>query len=85
MTDEMKLLRALCEVLGFKVKVNLDYKRRKEPESSAMRYNNGRPDHERVLIAEGFTSKLLIDEEGNYTSKLKVPEISYSLTRIGEE
>jgi len=84
MTEEMKLLRALCEALGFEVKVNLDYKERKESQNSAMRYNDGRHDHDRTLKADGPTNKLIIDEEGNYTSVLKVPETSYSLTAIGE-
>ena len=83
MTDEMKLLRALCEALGFEVTANCDYKERKEPESAAMRYNDGRIGHDRVLKSGGFTNKLLIDEEGNYTSALRVPEISYSLTPKG--
>jgi len=77
MSEEMKLLYAMCEALGFDVSVNLDYKERKESQNSAMRYNDGRLDHDRTLKAEGATNKLIIDKDGKYTSVLKKPETSY--------
>ena len=80
MSEEMKLLRALCEALGFEVKVNCDYKERKEAKGAAMRYNDGHLHHDRVLKAEGHTNKLLIDKDGKYTSVLKKPETSYTVS-----
>jgi len=77
MTEEMKLLTALIDVLGFDVITDLDYQERKETLNSAMRYNDGRVDHNRSLASKGPFSELEIDKDGMYTSVLKQPEISY--------
>ena len=72
MTQEMKLLYALCDALGFDVEVNLDYMERKESKESAMQYKQGRVGMDRVLAAS---------ENGDYTSLLVSPVVDYKLTR----
>ena len=81
MSQEMKLLTALCEALGFEVVTDLDYKERKECQSVAMEINLGQYNGDRVLMSEGQQCKLRIDKNGLYTSLLKSPVVSYSLKR----
>ena len=80
MTNEMKLLYALCEALGFEVEIILDYKERKESKDSAMRYNQGTPGMDRVLACTGPNQTLHIDENREYTSLLINPIVDYKLT-----
>jgi len=80
MTQEMKLLYALCDALDFDVEVNIDYMERKESKKSAMQYNQGRGGMDRVLAARNDGS-LDIDENGYYTSLLVSPVVDYKLTR----
>ena len=77
MSEEMKLIRALCDALGFEVKTDLDYQERKETQNAAMRYNDGRQGHDRRLVVIGPHGMLDVDKDGMYTSVLKEPEISY--------
>jgi len=79
MTNEMKLLTALCEALGFEVEVNLDSSERKEFADSAMQYNTGCGFQGRRLKASGKDLKLDIDTDGYYTSYLIEPITTYAL------
>jgi len=81
MTNEMKLLQALCEALGFEVETTLDYQERKESKEAAMKINTlpvgGNP--ERVLATIGNGVMLDIDEGEIYTSLLINPIVDYKL------
>jgi hypothetical protein len=82
MTQEMKLLMALTEALGFDLEVIIDRKERKEEKHNAMEYNKGFgfPAKDRILTSTGPHGMLDIDEDGLYTSVLKVPTVDYKLT-----
>ena len=90
MSEEMKLLMALCDALGFAVEVERDRKERKERHSDAMKHNTGpfEKGTDRALKCEPVSNhpfdqgKLLIDDEGLYTSYLIDPIRSYKLTKI---
>jgi hypothetical protein len=79
MSDEMKLLRALCDALGFEVETTLDYAPRRENKTTAMAYNSGRTGMDRCLASSGPHNKLDIDENGDYTSLLKSPIVEYKV------
>ena len=82
MTDEMKLLMALCDALGFGVEVTMDREPRKETKEMAMCHNTGIgwPHTDRRLVCEDHHSgRLLIDKDGLYTSELRDPIVSYKL------
>ncbi len=81
MSEEMKLITALCEALGFEVVVKHDRKERKEHKDAAMRYNNIGLSLERALATKGPVNMFEIDEDGMYTSYLIEPEISYELIK----
>jgi len=85
LSEEMKLLRSLCEALGFDVTVDFDYQEQKETQEQFLKHI----DHVRMFphahkdrhfITDG-TQAYLIDDEGNYTSELKKPISSYILTK----
>lgn len=78
MTDEMKLLMALCDALGFKVETLLDYKEMKVSKSEAMPYNMGYTNQ--IWTLDSNSGELAIDEDGMYTRMLTNPEVSYKLT-----
>ena len=90
MSEEMKLLMAMCDALGFAVEVNRDYKEQKESKSNAMRHNTGAFEKgtDRNLVCEPESGGpfcqgiLLIDDDGLYTSRLIDPILSYKLTKI---
>ena len=77
MTEEMKLLRALCEALGFDVVVNRDFKERQEPKRSAKFINENILGERRITVRNGA---YVLDKDGMYTSRLVEPETSYTLT-----
>jgi hypothetical protein len=83
MSDEMKLLYAMCKGLGLEVKVTLDYEERKETYESAMIYNTGYPGASRKLKADPNTNELCIDDDGKYTSVLIKPIASYTCVPKG--
>ena len=66
MSDEMKLLEALCDALGFDVKRDIDYQPRVE---SSMR-SSDRPD----------SGRRCVHDQGTFTSYLTDPLVSYTLT-----
>lgn len=82
MTNEMKLLLAICDALRLDVKTIVDTKERKEKKSEAMRHNKGFgfPCTGRRLKTLNHTDKLDIDNEGLYTSYLIDPDISYKVS-----
>lgn len=79
MSPEMKLLTALCDALGFEVMAEIDHDERKEQETFAMEINSFHYNGPRVLVAEGPHNRLVIDGDGHYTSRLKIPIVSYTL------
>jgi hypothetical protein len=86
MSEEMKLLMALCDAMGFAVEVETDYNERKEKRDAAMLHNRGvgYPETGRGLrIKPGSVCAMLdIDEDGMYTSYLTKPITSYKLTPL---
>ena len=81
MSDEMKLLRALCDALGFEVETTLDYAPLKEGRDATLRYNVIHLGQERFrrLAASGPDNKLDRDEDGYYTSLLIEPIVNYKV------
>jgi len=88
MSEEMKLLKELCNALGFEVGTIIDRKERKEHGDNVMRYNKGigYPEQDRRLLGgKGKHGDMLdIDEDGMYTSYLIKPVINYKLTKREE-
>lgn len=74
MSNEMKLLTALCDALGFDVVVDIDYQPRKESQTSAMIHNQSHTKTDRMLKGGQM---LDIDEDGMYTSILRIPIVNY--------
>lgn len=86
MSNEMKLLMALCDAMGFSVETILDYKEREEGKDAAQKYNKGigfpNPDGRRLRCgAGGFGDMLERTDKGGYISQLIQPEISYRVMR----
>jgi len=90
MTNEMKLLTALCEALGFEVVIKRDYQETKVPRKMAqdmIRHNQFflDPGHLHLVRfktkveTKSLMNTYVIDEDGNYTSMLVEPVISYEL------
>ncbi len=75
MSNEMKLITALCEALGFEVEQSLDYKetREKHKLSTMSIHCNIR---ENVIKSDGSYD---VDGHGNYLVRLIDPEITYKL------
>ena len=82
-TNEMKLLTALCEALGFEVEIERDYQEAKITYNEFKLFNENIPGMERLRVksANGIYD---IDESGMYTLMLKEPILSYKLVRREE-
>lgn len=81
MSDEMKLLMALCDALGFDVETKYDYKERRISKTHAMQINRGYNVSPKLsLQTNGRHNMLDIDDDGMYLARLEKPIISYSLT-----
>ncbi len=85
MTNEMKLLMALCDALGYKVETIVDWKESKIDKAESKRlgqlYNPKRKVW-RLALTEGRSGlRYEIDEDGMYTKMLIEPETSYTLTK----
>ena len=78
MTDEMKLLRALCDALGFEVKTDADFMPMQVDIGEMRKHSGGRIENRQI---ESKGGKWVIDDEGLYTSVLSEPLISYRLKR----
>ena len=80
MTDEMKLIMALCDALGFDVEVNCDYRERRISKSHAMQINQGFQNHELTLqTKEAYL--LDVDDNEMYLARLSNPIVSYRLAK----
>jgi len=82
MTNEMKLLHALCEALGFEVETTLDYKEVEIGYDEAMRINSTYYNSNRILVHD--CGKFRIDSDGMYTSMLIDPIVDYKLEKRDE-
>ena len=74
MSDEMKLLQALCEALGFLVEVETDYQEYSISENESIN-NKFR------MIKLDSDGRYMTDENGSYITKLKHPAIAYKLIK----
>lgn len=85
MTNEMKLITALCEALGFEIKIERDFKERKEGKTNAMHYQSN-IDYPQTMgrRLQHTGQRLKIDKDGNYTSQLIEPVLSYKLIKRSE-
>ena len=79
MSQEMKLLRALIDALGFEIETTIDRKEQKEPTDSVFAMYNRLVVTERQLLRKG--QALDIDSDGLCTSYLVNPIIDYKLTK----
>ena len=87
MSEELKLITALCEALGFKVEIERNYDVRTINKHDARRVSSitDYPDTRgRRLICEDNSTKLLIDDDGQYKSQLIKPILSYKLIKGNE-
>jgi len=81
MSQEMKLLTALCEALGFEIETTIDYQERKESQFIAMSHNTFGHPTGRQLKGRPDSNMCDIDSDGLYTSYLTDPIISYKLIK----
>jgi len=82
MSEEMKLITALTEALGFNVVINLDYKERKVSGTEAHQFislHEIYPDKVWRLETEGTNNVFLKDSDGQYTMALINPETTYAV------
>lgn len=80
MSDEMKLLMAMCDALGFEVEIIKDYQKRTELVEAAKLYISlPSLKHSRRLTSTN--GKYDIDEYGFYTSMLTDPVLDFKLTK----
>jgi hypothetical protein len=88
MSEEMKLLMALCDAMGFTVETEYDYDERKVSGTVASRINSGidYPDFRGLALRTGTGAMgvaiLEKDDQGMYTSYRTTPRTSYKLTKI---
>ncbi len=76
MSDEMKLLQALCHALGFLVHVETDYQEIREPHYIHLdKMPKGRK------FKSDLNGEWVRDEEGGYTSMLIEPAVTYKLIK----
>ena len=78
-SNEMRLLKALCEALGYKIVTTLDYQRKMEDENSALRFKGNSEFMGRRLVTENIGNRFYIDENGMYESELVNPIVTYEL------
>jgi hypothetical protein len=79
MSNEMKLLTALTEALGFDIEVERDYQEL-DTEVSPMDARCFMPPS-REYVGDGCGQTLLIKKNKKYTTRLKSPIISYKVTK----
>lgn len=80
MTQEMKLLMALTEALGFEIETTLDYDERKESEFGKDGIMLGYISNpRRMKYNDKHGTGMVIDSDGMYTSILADPIVDYKL------
>ena len=79
MTNEMKLITALCEALGFEIKTTVDYQRREESPETAEIYFHPTYGVSNERRLETVNGAYVIDEEGYYTSSLVHPVVDFQV------
>ena len=87
MSEEMKLITALCEALGFKVEIELDYKesRMTDAEFDSMNMSYGdrlhiwRQNSGRSFKSEGLLNTYFRNDDGERVTVLNKPITSYKL------
>tara|TARA_R110002020_G_scaffold436195_1_gene646390 strand:+ start:54 stop:353 length:300 start_codon:yes stop_codon:yes gene_type:complete len=82
MTNEMKLLIALCDALGFEVDTVLDYQEREVSQSDGHKHierinslSNGN------MTLKSFDQEWIRSKDGSYFTMLVIPEVEYKLTK----
>ena len=80
MTQEMKLLMALTEALGFEIDTTLDYDEQKESEFGKDGVMNGYINHPRCMkYNDKHGTGRVMDMDGMYKSMLKAPIVDYKV------
>lgn len=88
MSNEMKLLLAMCKAMGLKVEAEYDREERKIRKEEAMRINShiDYPELRGLSLKSregGMGQAMLdVDDEGMYTAFLDTPVVSYKVTKI---
>ncbi len=83
MSDEMKLLMAMCEATGLKVSIKLDYEAELVKWSPAFPIKNYSNPYRRLATKPG-SNEYDINSDGLYTSLLVEPVKSYKVEKVGE-
>lgn len=79
MTNEMKLIMALCDALGFDVEETPHYNYRLVLKEEADLFaDTGYIDDRRLTMVDG---RFLVNNKGMYQSELIKPEITYKLVK----
>ncbi len=85
MSQEMKLLEALIDALGFEVHKHIDYREQTVSESEGQMIINARPPHplaEFSLVGEQGSAAYVRGKKGSYVKQLIKPEISYTVEKV---
>ena len=79
MTNEMKLLMAMCDALGFEVETTLDYQ-------ETITYRTPQNGHNKagVVFSTDNSGAYIIDDDGKYKLRLETPIVDYKLTKREE-
>ena len=86
MTNEMKLLMAMCDALGFEVETTLDYQEAKitKDQHNSRVHRTCHQINDDPRVTSHHNGKYVFDEDGMYTTKLRSPIVDYKLTkRVG--
>ena len=82
MSEEMKLITALCKALGFEVEVEHNYDERKEPKRNISRYQSMMAHtHSDGRELAHLGGAYVIDRNGDYTTRLIKPITMYKLIK----
>ena len=85
MSDEMKLIEALCEALGFEVHKRADYKEQIVSESEGHMIINARAPHPLAvfrLVGVQGSAEYERGDNGSYVKRLIKPEISFTVEKV---
>ena len=84
MSNEMKLIEALCEALGFQVNVHLDYKEQTVSETEGHMIIHAKEPHPLAaftLVGVQGSAEYERGAKGSYVKRLIKPEISYTVEK----